>query len=212
MASEKHKFFEEKLKYSTEYAINIDERIIYLFAEFEANLGTILRVRYDLIKLWWDEVKDKKFDDITIDISSYGGTIDSINGAFDFFHELSSKGIKVNTRAQGVCMSAATVLLAGGTGVRSSFPFCSFMLHDLQCEGIEGTANQVKHSVKTISDEQLTFFSYYAKFARRGKDPLTEKELLQEAKKWHKKYTKDGVDHYITPIKMKELNLIDHIL
>lgn len=202
----------EKLKYSGEYGINFDKRIIYLFGELNAEIGTILRIRYDLIKLWWTDIKNETFSDITLDISSYGGSLYAINGALDFFYELSKEQVLVHTRAQGVCMSAATVILAGGTGTRASYPRTKFMLHDIQIEGIEGTANQVQHTVKTISEEQLELFAFYAQFARRGKEQLEGKELIKEAKKWHKKFTKDSFDHYVTPEEIFKLNLIDKIL
>ena len=202
----------EKLKYSTDYALNIDQNIIYLFTELEHNLGTFLRIRFDILQLWHREVSKYELKEITLDISSPGGDLYSMNGALDFFHELKQKGILVHTRAQGICMSAATALLAAGTGERSSYPHTSFMLHDLQVDGIEGTANQVRQTAKTISNEQLEFFSYYAKFSRKNKTPWTDQELLREAKKWHKKYTKDGFDHYINATEMLSLNLIDKIL
>jgi ATP-dependent protease ClpP protease subunit len=208
----KEKFLEEKLKYTSELAINFDERIIYLFAELEANLGTYLRVRFDLMKLWLHEIEDKKIHDITIDISSYGGNLDAVSGALDFYYEMSRHDILVHTRAQGVCMSAATILLAAGTGTRASYPHTKYMLHGVQVEGVEGTASQVKQTAKTISADELEFFSYYAKFSRRGQPELSEKELLRETKKWHKKYTKDSFDHYASAKEMLELKLIDSIL
>jgi ATP-dependent protease ClpP protease subunit len=205
------KYLEEKLKYTTEYAVNFDERIIYLFSELDASIGTLLRLRFDLIKLWLKEVEGLPITDITIDISSYGGSIDSVNGALDFYHELGSKGILINTRAQGICMSAATVLLAAGTGERTAYPSTKFLLHDLQCEGVEGTAQQIKSTVKTISDEQLEFFSYYAKFANKEKT-FTDKELKAESKKWIKIYTKGAIDYYLSAEKMLGLKLIDRVL
>lgn len=209
-----NKFFAEKLKYSTEYAINFDEAIIYIYSELEHNLGTFLRVRYDLIQMWYDNVFETPLREITLDISSYGGDIYSINGALDFSHHLKERGILVNTRAQGVCMSAATLLLAAGTGVRSSHPSTKFMLHDIQIDGgiVEGTGNQVRHTAKTISDEQLEFFSYYAQFSRKNLEPLNEKDLIKEGKKWLKKYSKDSIDHYFDAKIMLELKLIDKIL
>lgn len=212
MGKKESEMFSEKLKYSTEYAVNFDENIIYLYAELEHNLGTFLRVRFDLLNAWHNECFNKSLKEITLDISSYGGEIYAINGALDFLHELKSRNILVNTRAQGVCMSAATILLASGTGIRSSYPYTRYMLHDLQIDGVEGTGNQVRQTAKTISDEQLEFFSFYAEFSRKGKEPLAPKELTKEAKKWLKKYSKDGVDHYVTAKEMLNLNLIDKIL
>ena len=212
MYIEEKDYYSEKLKYSSEYGLNFDDRIIYVYGILTEELGSILRMKYDLLKIWWKDVEQKSFTDITLDYSSFGGSSYAINAGLDFYYELKNKGILVNTRAQGVCMSATTVLLAGGTGERTSFPKTKFMLHDLQIEGVEGTANQVQHTVKTITDDQFEIFSYYAQFSRKNKEELDEKELKKEARKWQKKFTKDSFDHYISAQEILEMNLIDRIL
>lgn len=212
ITAEGQKMLAEKMKYTSEYAINFDDRIIQLYGDLTDEIGPILRVKYELLKQWVKNVEEVELTEITLDISSFGGDIYSIFSAFDFFHELKLNGVLVNTRAHGICMSAATVLLAGATGRRYALPYCRFMLHDVQVEGIGGTANQVQHTAKTISNEQMELFSFYAKFARKGQEDWTEKELKVEAKKWHKKYTKDGVDNYLTAKEVLELKLIDEIL
>lgn len=205
--------FSEKLKYSSEYDIEFDNRMIYISGDLEDDIGTSLRVKYNLIKQWWLMIEEKKITDITIDISSMGGSIYSVSAALDFYHELEKyEGIKVNTRAQGICMSAATILLSGGSGERMAFPRCKFMLHDVQIEGVGGTANQVQSTVRTISDEQQELFQLYALFSKKGKEDINEKELLKETKRWHKKFTKNGIDHYLSSQDMLKLNLIDTIL
>jgi ATP-dependent protease ClpP protease subunit len=203
----------EKMKLGSEFAVNFDDRTIHIFGELDDNIGASLRVRYDLLKQWVENVEGKVLSEITLDISSFGGSIYAINAALDFYHELGLKNVLVNTRAHGICMSAATLLLSGGTGKREALPRCRFMLHDVQIGGIEGTANQIAHTAKTITDEQMELFSLYAQFARRGKEPFEdEKGLKAEAKKWHKRFTKDGFDHYISAIEALELNLIDNVL
>jgi len=207
------KFFAEKLKYSSEFGVRFDSRVIHVFGELTEDIGSILRIKYELIKQWWKVVENKDFNDITLDISSCGGSIYSISAALDFYDELKREdGVIVNTKAQGICMSAATILLAGGTGVRSATKRCKFMLHDMQIEGVGGTANQVQNTVKNISDEQLELFALYAHYSRKGQEDLSEKELVKEAKKWLKQYTKDGFDHYVSAEEVLGLNLIDKIL
>jgi ATP-dependent protease ClpP protease subunit len=202
----------QKMKYNTEHALDLDTRVIYIFGELTEDIGTLLRIRYNIIKQWWNLVEEKEFSEIHLDISSFGGSIYAVNGALDFYHELNQEGVKVNTRAQGICMSAATVILSGATGERSSYPRCRFMLHDVQIDGVGGTANQVQSTAKNISDEQMELFSLYAQFSRRGKPELNEKDLLKETKKWLKRFTKDGSDFYISAKEARELNLIDRIL
>lgn len=211
--AELHELLSEKMKYTGEFGINIDDKIIHIYGELEDHIGAILRIKYDLIKQFWAATKpEEKITEITVDISSFGGSIYAINACLDFFYELSLQGVKVNTRAHGVCMSAATVILAGGTGERIALPNCRFMLHDVQIDGIGGTANQVAHSAKTITDEQMELFAKYAQFSRKGLEPYSEKELIKEAKKWHKKYTKDNFDHYMNAKDILEMKLIDRVL
>jgi ATP-dependent protease ClpP protease subunit len=201
------------MKYTVEHGIDFDNRTLYIFGELSDELGTILRLRYTLLSNWWKDIMKTTFDDITIDISSYGGSIYAINGALDFYHELDNYlGVKVNTKAQGICMSAATVLLAGGTGERVALPKTRLMLHDLQIEGVGGTGNQVLSQARAISDDQQEIFGFYAQFSRRGLPPLTEKELVKETKKWMKRFTKDSNDHYISAKEALELKLIDRVI
>ena len=201
-----------KAKFISEYAINFETKTIHIFSELTDELGTSLRIKYDLLKQWADVIEESPITEITLDISSPGGSIYAIYAALDFIFELKSQNILVNTRAHGICMSAATVLLSGGTGTRIALPRCRFMLHDVQIEGIGGTANQVAHSAKTITEEQMEIFTMYAEFSRKGEESFNEKDLVKEAKKWHKRFTKDGFDHYITAKQMLELKLIDSIL
>ena len=205
--------FQEKIKLIGEYSVDPDKRIIYVSGVLTEEIATELRLKYALIKAWWSDVKNEKFNDITLDISSFGGSIYAINAALDFYYGLEKEdGVLVNTKTQSICMSAATVLVAGATGTRTASPRCKFMLHDVQVEGMGGTANQVAHSAKNLAEEQMDMFKLYAQFSRRGKEIFTEKELATEAKKWHKRFTKDGYDFYISSDEVLKLNLIDSII
>lgn len=207
-----HKFFAEKLKYATEYGLNFDTRTIYVFNALTDEIGTNLRIKYDLIKQWWKNVECKDFNDITIDIASCGGDIYAITSALDFYDELKKyENVLVNTKAQTVCMSAATILLAGGTGERTCTSRTRFMLHDIQVEGMGGSAKQLQSAIMNLNEEQIDMFAFYAQFSNKNKT-FTDKELKKEALKWIKKYTKDNIEHYLTADKMLELNLIDRIL
>lgn len=209
----KSQIFEEKLKYTSEFKLDLDKRIIYISGELDENMGTELKTKFNIINTWWKEIEKNTFKDITIDISSMGGSIYAITGALDFYYELQKYyKIKVNTKAQGICMSAATVILAGGTGDRTSLPLSKFLLHDIQTEGTGGTATQVLSEARTLSKEQLELFSFYAQFSRKGLPELSKKELTREAKKWLKKFTKGGADFYISADEMLKLKLIDKIL
>lgn len=213
MDTQKNNYFTDKLKYSIEYGINFDKKIIYILHELTEDIGTNLRLKYDMLKQWWKEIEQKEFKDITLDIASFGGSIYAITSALDFYDEvLREDGVLVNTKAQTICMSAATILLAGGTGERMATARTKFMLHDIQVDGMGGTAKQMQSQMTNLSAEQIELFSFYAQFSRKGKTQLTSKELEKEAKKWLKKYTKDGVDHYLSAQEVLELNLLDRIL
>jgi|GEM_PF-5339926 len=204
---------QEKIKLISEYSLDVENRIIYVSGILAEDIATELRLKYALLKAWWNDVKNEKFTDITLDICSFGGSIYAINSALDFYYTLQKEeGVLVNTKTQSICMSAATVLVAGGTGKRTATPRCKFMLHDVQVEGMGGTANQVAHSAKNLAEEQMEMFKLYAQFSKRGKEEFTEKELNAEAKKWHKKFTKDGYDFYISSDEVLKLNLIDSII
>ena len=200
------------LEYNTQYAIELEKRVVHVYGELKEDLGVLLKVKYDIIKQFYSNILNEEVKDITLDISSYGGSIYSISSGLDFFYELSKENVLVHTKASGICMSAATVLLAGGTGERMASPRCKFMLHDIQVDGVGGTASQVMHTAQALSVEQEEMFTYYAEFSRKGQEPLEEKDLKKEVKKWVKKFTKDGFDHYVTPKEMLELGLIDKIL
>lgn len=202
--------FAEKLKYTSEFGINFDNNSIKVFGEVTEDIGAALSLKYDLLTAWANHVEKKKIEEITLIISSFGGSIYSIYSALDFYHELLLTGVKVNTVAQGLCMSAATVLLSGGTGTRAAYPNCKFLLHDVQIEGIGGTATQVQHTAKTISNEQMEMFAFYALFANRDKQ-FSEKELKTEAKKWLKTYAKDSIDISLSAKQMLDLKLIDTV-
>lgn len=213
MQIEENKVFADKLKYAAEYGINFDKRRIYLSQELTEDIGTNLRIKYDLIKQWWEHVEGKKFSDITLEISSFGGSIYAITSALDFYDEIKREdNILVNTKAHTVCMSAATILLAGGTGHRTATKRTKMMLHDLQIMGgLDGSAKQLQSTMLNINEEQIEMFSYYAQFANKDVT-FTEKELEKEAKKWIKKYTKDNTEHYLSAQEMLDLKLIDEVL
>lgn len=201
-----------KLKYNSEYAINIDKKLIYISGELDEEIGTNLRIKYDILTQWYKEIEKEEIKSITLDISSYGGNIHAITSALDFYDELLREdNILVNTKAQGVCMSAATILLAGGTGTRYATKRTKFMLHDIQVDGMTGSAQQMQLAMSNLKDEQTELFGFYAEFSNKGKK-ISEKKLEKESKKWIKKYTKDNSEHYLSSQEMLDLKLIDIIL
>ena len=76
--------FQEKIKLIGEYSVDPDKRIIYVSGVLTEEIATELRLKYALIKAWLSDVKNEKFNDSTLDISSFGGSIYAINAALDF--------------------------------------------------------------------------------------------------------------------------------
>ena len=64
---------------------------------------------------------------INLNIASYGGDVYAMLGLVDYIRGLD---VKVNTHCVGTCMSAASVLLACGTGERSISPHGTVMVHE----------------------------------------------------------------------------------
>ena len=81
---------EDKIKFLNEDGIDLENKIIYLWGELEENLGTTLRVKSSVLRLFWEAEKKQSLTEISLDISSYGGSIYSIYGAIDFYDELKS--------------------------------------------------------------------------------------------------------------------------
>ena len=92
-----------------EWGVNSDSNTTYLTMEFDIDslYSTIVKLDY-LVRVNPDR-------DINLHISSYGGDVYSMLGLVDYIRLLP---VKVNTVALGTCMSAASVLLACGTGER----------------------------------------------------------------------------------------------
>lgn len=213
--SNKYDFgFIDKYKILLEDAIDLDNKIIYLFGDLEEDLGTLLRLKFKVLQCYYEEEKKQELDKLTIDISSFGGSIYSLFAALDFYDELLYEHkLKVNTRAQGICMSAATILLFGGTGERVASKRCKLMLHDIQVEGLGGSATQVQKNMETLKKEQEELFEFYAQFAReRGTEELKGIKLKKEANKWMNKIAKNSIDHHISAQQALDFKLIDRVL
>ena len=205
---------DEKIKRLLEDGIDFEKKVIYLWGELEENLGTVLRTKYSALSTFWEIEKKVLLEDFVLDISSYGGSIYSIFGALDFFDEIKKEsGVLVNTKAQGSCMSAATFLLCGGTGTRMATKRCKLMLHDIQTDGISGTATQVKHHVKALEKEQTELFTMYAQYSRaKNTKPYTGAKLLEKIEEWKEQFANKSLDHYISAEEALKLKLIDKIV
>lgn len=210
----KHLSFNDKYKILIDDCIDLENKTIYLVGNLNEEAGTLLRMKYEALKLYWKEEKKKKIQDITIDITSFGGSVYAIYGAIDFYDEMKKYDkVLVNTIAHGICMSAATVLLSGGTGTRMASKRCKLMLHDMQIGGMEGTAKQLEEMMKNIKSEKAELFNFYAKFSQdKNKPELSGKKLKEEARKWIERFADNSLENYISSKEALQLKLIDKII
>lgn len=85
-------------------------------------------------------------DDITLYINSPGGVIPGLFAIYDTIQLLDSS---VNTRCVGMAASAAAVVLAAGTGVRSATENARIMIHQ-PMGGARGTARDIEIQAENI--------------------------------------------------------------
>ena len=104
-----------------EWGINLDRSIMYLSYEIDQDQLYAVMTRFD------NFVRINPKQDVTLNITSYGGDVYAMLGTIDYFKSLP---VKVNTHCVGACMSAAAVILACGTGTRSMTENSTVMVHE----------------------------------------------------------------------------------
>lgn len=107
-----------------EVLCNINKRVIKLFGS--VNEENSRKVVHALM-----EMENKEYrDDIDFYINSYGGGAYNALSIYDVIQNLKCK---VNTIGIGKCMSAGSLLLMSGTGVRKAYKNTRIMIHGMQC-------------------------------------------------------------------------------
>jgi len=104
-----------------EWGVNSDTNTTWMNHEFEIDSVYSVQVKLDYLL----RVNPNK--DINMNITSYGGDVYAMLGLVDYIRSLP---VKVNTHCIGTCMSAASVLLACGTGVRTMSKNSTVMVHE----------------------------------------------------------------------------------
>ena len=104
-----------------EWGVNSKTNVTYMNYEFDIDslYSTIVKCDY-LVRVNPDT-------DINLNIASYGGDVYAMLGLVDYIRSLP---VKVNTHCVGTCMSAASVLLASGTGERTMTKHSTVMVHE----------------------------------------------------------------------------------
>lgn len=189
------------------YGVNLDEAIIYFAAEVDPALNMGLRIRVDLIKTYWKRQLNKPLKKITLFLSSPGGDASVMLAFKDFFESLKKESILVDVHVEGICYSAATMLVALASGKRTASPNSRFMVHELQIQGVGGTATQTKSTSKEIEFLMDRLTDLYTDLSLKGK--CTKAEKVKMRKTW------DGymaAETYLSSDEAKELGLIDEVV
>ncbi|MBC8428444.1 ATP-dependent Clp protease proteolytic subunit [bacterium] len=111
----------ETLFKQLEWGININNNTMYLTYDIDVDQLYSTMTRLDNL------IHYNRGEDINLIISSYGGDVYAMLGTIDYFRSLP---VKVNTHCFGASMSAAAVILACGTGVRSMSKNSTVMVHE----------------------------------------------------------------------------------
>ncbi len=104
-----------------EWGVNSDTNTTWMNHEFEIDSVYSVQVKLDYL------LRVNPDKDINMNITSDGGDVYAMLGLVDYIRSLP---VKVNTHCIGTCMSAASVLLACGTGVRTMSKNSTVMVHE----------------------------------------------------------------------------------
>jgi ATP-dependent Clp protease protease subunit len=130
---------EMMLSSSRVYNTLFEQRILFL-------KGAVEEANSDALVAQMLAMDAQSQDDITLYINSPGGIITGLFAIFDTMHSIESK---VNTKCVGLAASAAAVILAAGTGLRSATENSRIMIHQ-PLGGGRGTARDIEIQAKNI--------------------------------------------------------------
>tara|TARA_Y100001937_G_scaffold105147_1_gene145766 strand:+ start:645 stop:1199 length:555 start_codon:yes stop_codon:yes gene_type:complete len=104
-----------------EWGVNSQTNTTYMNYEFDIDSLYSTIVKCDYLQ------RTNPNATINLNIASYGGDVYAMLGLVDYIRGLD---VKVNTHCVGTCMSAASVLLASGTGERTMSKHGTVMVHE----------------------------------------------------------------------------------
>jgi ATP-dependent Clp protease protease subunit len=170
-----------------EWGVNSTTNTTYMNFEFDIDSLYSTIVKLDYLQ------RVNPLEDINLNIASYGGDVYAMLGLCDY---IKGMNVKVNTHCVGTCMSAASVLLACGTGERTMTKHSTVMVH-------EGSAVEVGKSTDVM----------------RGVDHLKElqkdiNKLMAEVTNKDEKFWKrmNRNDTYLDAKQCLEYGIIDKII
>lgn len=203
----------ERIEALHQFGADLSSATIFLAGEIDGNLSTALRIKIAMIKDYY-KIEKEPLKVINIIINSYGGDANAITSVIDLFDELKSKdNILVNIQAEGVCMSAATFIVGGATGIRTANKRTRFMVHEVQIEGMGGTHTQTKSFQGELDRLQKEMYELYADFTYRNRriagEVISEEEYNKCVADWEKLCAKEA--HFGAEEAIKK-GLIDSII
>ena len=129
---------------------------------------------------------------INLYCSSYGGDLYAAFGIIDYINSLD---IKINTICFGAAISAASIILASGTGERVMSKNSTVMIHSAVFE--EGKTSYVVKSSEHLKELKINILEVLSKISNKDKDF------------WKSKIKEDL---YLNSEECLDLNLIDKII
>ena len=170
-----------------EWGVNSKTNTTYMNYEFDIDSLYSTIVKCDYL------VRVNPGTDINLNIASYGGDVYAMLGLVDYIRSLD---VKVNTHCIGTCMSAASVLLAGGTGTRTMSKNSTVMVH----EGSAIETGKVGDVMKGVD---------HLKELQKEINKLMEEVTNKDARFWE--LTKRN-DTYLNAKQCLEYGIIDKII
>ena len=172
-----------------DYGIDINRRVIYYSDDIDTWTPAWINQRIDALC----DITNNHKAPIDLDITSPGGDVYGMLGTIDI---LQNAPVDINTLGRGMIMSAATFILAAGTGRRSMTENSVLMIHQIST-WVAGTSKDVLAEADHLKFLQKHSYHLYEKFSSK------------KASFWENKCKRNC---YLTPKECLELGLIDEII
>lgn len=181
-----------------ENKVNIEKKTMYLTDEITEYEFDDVVGQYDIIKKYENQMTDEwKKKNFTLIINSPGGDVYTMFALIDFMNYIKETyDEKVDVIVFGKAMSAAAVIMACATGIRKATKHCSIMFHEMSSWEI-GKSSDLKNKLDHIKELE------------EQANQLVADASIKDVKWWAKNQSKDM---FLTPLKAKELGVIDEII
>ena len=169
------------------YSRLLKDRIVMLDTEVSSQSASLIVAQMLFLEA---ENPDK---DILFYINSPGGSVSAGLALFDVMNTISAP---VNTTCVGLAASMGAVLLAGGTGTRSSLPHSRIMIHQVS-SGARGTSADLRIQMAETNKLEDQLFQILADAT--GK---TKKQIAKDCDR----------DYYMSAKEAMDYGLIDTVI